>query len=174
MGMSRGPTEDIGGIRRCMRVVFFGEKVSQWGFKLDCIKLCMLTDMPPHNNKNASIIFSYIKIPVTIFALCCQSMQTIKETHIHKTEWTWNNTSEKWRQSVAKYSWKLKMVYWTLKTIEHELRSLGPKLVPLLATRWLYGGTSELSSTSPNLVPLMATRCLYQGVCLSSGQLDPT
>ena len=49
------------------------------------------------------------------------------------------------------YSWKLKMVYWKLETIEHELRSTGPILVPLLATR-----------------------CLYWRVHLSSGQLDPT
>ena len=37
-----------------------------------------------------------------------------------------------------------------LQTIEHELRSTGPKLVPLLATR-----------------------CLYQGLCLTEGQPDP-
>ena len=36
----------------------------------------------------------------------------------------------------------------------------------------LPGGTSELRSTGPNLVPLLATRFLYQGLCLSSGQLD--
>ena len=47
----------------------------------------------------------------------------------------------------------------------NELRSTGPNLVPLLATRCLYwGGTYELRSTGPNLVPLLTTRCLYQGV----------
>ena len=38
-------------------------------------------------------------------------------------------------ESITKYSWNSKMVYWTLQTIEHELRSMGPKLVPLLGTR---------------------------------------
>ena len=31
--------------------------------------------------------------------------------------------------------------------------------------------TSELRSTGPKLVPLLANKCLYQGVHLSSGQL---
>ena len=39
-----------------------------------------------------------------------------------------------------------------LQTIEHELRSTGPKLVPLLAARCHYWGG---------------------GVCLTEGQLDP-
>ena len=81
------------------------------------------------------------------------------------------------------------MVCLKLKTIEHEVRSTGPNLLPLLATRCLYQGV-------PNLVPLFATRCLYHGVHLktqdgllqtenillktkdnrkmSSGQSDPT
>ena len=61
---------------------------------------------------------------------------------------------------VGVYSWKLKMVYWTLQTIEQELRSMEPKLVPLLATRCLYlghwvhrgwwgGGTSDKTSAWP-------------------------
>ena len=64
-----------------------------------------------------------------------------------------------------------------LNTIEHELRWMGPKLVPLLATRclyqrgniwaqvnWtLYWGTSELRSTRPNWVSLLVLRCLYEG-----------
>ena len=43
-----------------------------------------------------------------------------------------------------------------------ELRSTGPNLIPVLATRCLYQGcTSELRSNRPNLVPVLATRCLY-------------
>ena len=57
--------------------------------------------------------------------------------------------------------WKVKMVYWTLQTIEHEFRSIGPRLVPLLATRCLYlgelrghrrwwdGGTSDKTTAWP-------------------------
>ena len=97
-------------------------------------------------------------------------------------------------------SWELKMAYWQLKTIENELRSTRPNLIPLFATRCLYRGTSKLRSTGPNLVlclgtrclywgcpyelrstrpnfiPLLATRCLYQewGIHLSSSQLDTT
>ena len=47
-----------------------------------------------------------------------------------------------------------------------ELRSTGPNLVPLLATRCLclyWGVTSELRSAGPNLVPLLAARCFYWG-----------
>ena len=59
-----------------------------------------------------------------------------------------------------------------LHTIEHELRWIGPKLEPLLATRCLYQqGTSELRSTRPKLVPLLATRCLYQSWARSSGPM---
>ena len=89
-------------------------------------------------------------------------------------------TSEKSRQSIAKYSWELKMVYWTLKTIEHELRSMGPTCIPLLATRclllgaegWWGRSTSEKKqpdpqademSCWPTVVPLLITRCLYLG-----------
>ena len=92
------------------------------------------------------------------------------------------------------HSWKLKMVYWKLHTIEHELRSTGPNLVPLLAIRCLYQGIgyilklktvycklktyswklkrvywklqtieNEIRSTGPNLLPLVATKCLYPG-----------
>ena len=32
----------------------------------------------------------------------------------------------------------------------------------------------ELRSTRPKLVPLLALRCLYRGIHLSSGQLDLT
>ena len=37
----------------------------------------------------------------------------------------------------------------------------------------LPGGTSELRSTGPKLVPLLATRCLYCRVHLTEGQPDP-
>ena len=56
-----------------------------------------------------------------------------------------------------------------------ELRSTGPKLVLLLATRCHYkGGPSELRSSGPNLVLVLATRCLYQraGLHLTEGQPD--
>ena len=74
-------------------------------------------------------------------------------------------TYEKWRQSIAKYSWKLKTL---------ELRLTGPNLVLLLVTRCLYlWGTSELRSTAPNIVLVLATRCLYWGVHLTECQHDP-
>ena len=91
-------------------------------------------------------------------------------------------TSEKWRWSIAKYSWKLKMLYWTVQAIEHELRSIGPKLVPLLAIRYLYLGhwegkggdgvhltnnqpdpQTDQMSCWPAVVTLLITRCLYWG-----------
>ena len=36
------------------------------------------------------------------------------------------------------------------------------------------GGTSEFMSTGPKLVPIMIMRWLYWGVCLRSGQPDPS
>ena len=94
--------------------------------------------------------------------------------------------------------WKVRNIpFWTGRT--SELRSTGPKLVPLMATgcpyhgryvwaqvNWtqvsstlghempLLGGTSQLKSTGHNLVPHFTTRCLYLGVHLHSGQLDTT
>ena len=63
-----------------------------------------------------------------------------------------------------------------------ELRSTGPNLVPLLATRYLYWGyvwlgvslTQRLTQMSswPDVVLLVATRCLYW-VDLTKGQPDP-
>ena len=77
-------------------------------------------------------------------------------------------------------SWKLKMVYWTLQTIAHELRSMGPKFIPLLVTRCLYLGASwgwwglgihltkyqpepqaDQMSCWPAVVTLLTTRCMY-------------
>ena len=44
-----------------------------------------------------------------------------------------------------------------------ELRSTGPRFVPLLAMWWCYkGSTSDLYSTGPMLVPLLALRGHYQ------------
>ena len=92
---------------------------------------------------------------------------------------------------IGGYIWKIKMVYCKvllktqdglLKTIEHELRSMGPKLVPLLATRYLCLGAIEglmgvgvhLTKHQPDpqaddmscwpaVVSLLTTRCLYWG-----------
>ena len=56
---------------------------------------------------------------------------------------------------IGGYIWKMKMVYCKvllktqdglLQTIEHELRSMGPKLVPLLAARCLYWGMGGVSN----------------------------
>ena len=43
-----------------------------------------------------------------------------------------------------------------------ELRSTGPKFIPLLATRIHYWGMSELRSSGPKFLLLLATRCHYQ------------
>ena len=63
---------------------------------------------------------------------------------------------------------------------EHQMRKKNTcvpiipyNLVPVLATRCFYGGTSELRSTGPHLVLVLATRCLYKGVHLTEGQPDP-
>ena len=104
-------------------------------------------------------------------------------------------------RALGGYIWKMKMVYYKvllktqdglLQTIEHKFRSMGPKLVPLLATRCLYlgsiegqmkvkglGGTSDKTSADPQaddiscwpaVVPLLTTRCLYwAGVGASGG-----
>ena len=80
--------------------------------------------------------------------------------------WTLGVTYEIWRWSIAKYSWKLNSL---LQTIEHELRSTGPKLVPVLAQfsciyistilphqMALLGGTSELRSVVSTIIPFLA------------------
>ena len=58
-----------------------------------------------------------------------------------------------------------------LQTIEHEVRSMGPKFIPHLATRCLYWGVhltecqpdpkDHQMSRWPNVLPFWATRCLY-------------
>ena len=60
-----------------------------------------------------------------------------------------------------------------LQTIEHQLRSTGPKLVPFLATRLFYlGGTSELRSVICTLVPLFSqVSSIYTNTILGSVQL---
>ena len=68
-----------------------------------------------------------------------------------------------------------------LQTIEHELRSMGPMLLPLLATRCLYLGSwgvmgwrgtfdkhqpdpqADDMSCWPAVLPFLTTRCLYGG-----------
>ena len=93
---------------------------------------------------------------------------------------------------IGGYIWKMKMVCCKvllktqdslLQTIEHELRSTGPKFLPLLATRclslgalrgmWENGGVhltkhqcdpqADDMSCWPIVVPLLTTRCLHWG-----------
>ena len=92
-------------------------------------------------------------------------------------------------RGIGGYTWKMKTVYWKLlmktqdsllQAIEHELRSIWPKLIPLLATKCLYLGAYgvgvHLTKHQPHpqaddmscwhvVVPLLTTRCLY---CSSS------
>ena len=97
------------------------------------------------------------------------------------------------------YIWKMQMVCCKvllkmqdnlLQMIDHELRSMGPKLVPLLATKCLYlgalsghrgwwgGDTSDKTSAWPTgcwlsfrpaVVPVLTTICLYWGWVTSRG-----
>ena len=108
----------------------------------------------------------------------------------------WGGESLGWQgcRGIGGYIWKMKTVYCKvllntqdglLQTIEHELRSLGPMLIPLLVTRCLYvlgiaghmgwwGGVVHLTkhqpythaddmSCWPAVVPLLSTRCLHWG-----------
>ena len=79
---------------------------------------------------------------------------------------------------IGGYIWKMKTVYWKvlmktqdslLQTIEYELRSMGPKFVPVLATRCLYQGVCLTESQSDPKANQMSR---WPDIVLSSGQLD--
>ena len=101
--------------------------------------------------------------------------------------WDWQGVSG----GIVGYIWKMKTAYCKvflktevglLQTIEHELRSTGPKLVPLLATTCLFLGAlrghvgvgvhltkqqpdplTDDMSCWPAVVPLLTTRSLHWG-----------